>query len=83
MPGTELTPGRALVPVMGAMLLQQKLLSVSADPFPWGMVPLVFGSLAVWIGLALWAAVWQFHREGVLFRESGGKEWWKGLFRRS
>jgi sodium transport system permease protein len=73
MPGTELTVGRALIPITGAMLLQQKLLSVSPDPIPWGMVPVVLASLAFWICLALWAAVWQFHRESVLFRETGGR----------
>jgi sodium transport system permease protein len=37
----------------------------------------VFGSLALCVALALWAAVKQFHREGVLFRESqgGGRKW--------
>ena len=82
MPGTELTVGRALIPITGAMLLQQKLLSVTPDPVPWDMIPVVLGSLAVWIGLALWAAVRQFHRESVLFRESAGGGWWKVLFRK-
>jgi sodium transport system permease protein len=82
MPGTELTVGRAMIPITGAMLLQQKLLSVSGDPVPWVMVPVVLGSLAVWIALALWAAVRQFHRESVLFRESGGAKGWRALFRK-
>lgn len=82
MPGAELTVGKALIPITGAMLLQQKLLSVSPDPVPWDMVPVVLGSLAVWIVLALWGAVRQFHRESVLFRETGGKGIWALLFKR-
>jgi len=71
LPGTELTVGRALVPVMGVMLLQQKFLNVSADPFPWEMLIPVLVSLGVLIAFALWLAVLQFRRESVLFRESG------------
>jgi sodium transport system permease protein len=70
-PTTELTPFTAVVPVTGAMLLQQKLLAVSGDPIPWGYFPPVLGAQAVYIGLALLAAWWQFRREGVLFRETG------------
>ena len=83
MPGTELTVGRALIPITGAMLLQQKLLNVSPDPIPWGMVPVVLASLGFWISLALWAAVWQFHRESVLFRETGGKGLLARMFNRA
>jgi sodium transport system permease protein len=83
MPGTELTPGRAMIPITGAMLLQQKLLSVSPEPIPWGLVPVVLGSLAVFIALALWAAVRQFHRESVLFGETGGRGLWARMFARS
>jgi sodium transport system permease protein len=71
LPGAELTVGRALIPVTGAMLMQQKLLSVSADPVPWGMLVPVLGGLAASIALALWWAVLQFRRESVLFREMG------------
>ena len=52
-------------------------MSVRPDPFPWQHVPAVFGSLGLCVALALWAAVRQFHREGVLFREtpSAGRKW--------
>jgi sodium transport system permease protein len=70
-PGMRLGPTNFWVPVTGAMLLQQQLLSVSGDPVPWGYFLPVLGSLAVWIGLALAFAVWQFTREDVLFREGG------------
>lgn len=71
MPGMELTAGTALIPVTGAMLLQQKLLAVTGDPVPWGMFAPVLGGLAAAVAVALWLAVRQFHREDVLFRETG------------
>jgi sodium transport system permease protein len=71
MPGMELTVGTALVPVTGAMLLQQKLLAVTGDPVPWGMFAPVLGGQAACVAAALWLAVRQFHREDVLFRETG------------
>ena len=79
-PTTELTPFTAIVPVTGAMLLQQKMLAVTGDPIPWGYFPPVLGSLAVYIALALTAAWWQFRREGVLFRETGPAKSGGGLF---
>ena len=69
-PGAEIAPGNCWVPVAGAMLLQQRLLSVAGDPVPWEYFAPVLGSLAVWVGLALAFAVHQFRREAVLFRES-------------
>jgi sodium transport system permease protein len=72
MPGAELTPGMALVPVTGTMLLQQKLLAVTADPVPWEMFVPVLGGLAASVAVALALAVRQFNREAVLFRETGG-----------
>lgn len=70
-PGLEISAGNCWVPITGAMLLQKGLLSVTDDPTPWEYLPPVLASLAVWIGLALGFAVWQFRRESVLFRESG------------
>jgi sodium transport system permease protein len=70
-PGQELTAARAAVPVLGAMLFQQKLLSPTGDAIPWHAVPILVGSLALVIGIALVIAARQFNREGVLFRESG------------
>lgn len=69
-PGAELGPENCWVPVSGAMLLQQRLLSVAGDPVPWEYFFPVLGSLAGWVSLALAFAVWQFRRESVLFRES-------------
>lgn len=80
-PTTELTPGTAVVPVTGGMLLQQKMLAVNGDPVEWWYFPLVLGALAMYVGLALAAAWWQFTREGVLFREMGSAKT-GGLFGR-
>ncbi len=80
-PGAELTPGTCWVPVTGAMLLQQRLLSVSGEPIPWGYFAPVLGALAGWVALALVFAAWQFRREGVLFREAGPPQG-VGVFRR-
>ncbi len=73
-PGAELTAGNALVPVTGALLLQQKLLAVTGDPTPWGMFAPVLGGLAAAVALALWLAVRQFNNETVLFRETGAEK---------
>ena len=69
-PGIELDARMSWVPVTNALLLQQRLLSGRTDPFPWRHVPAVAASLGLCIGLALWAAVRQFQRESVLFREA-------------
>jgi sodium transport system permease protein len=75
-PGIELNGFTRWVPMANALLFQQRLMSVRPDPFPWQHAPAVFGSLALCVALALFAAVRQFHREGVLFRESqGGRKW--------
>jgi sodium transport system permease protein len=69
-PGMELDKFTSWVPVANALLLQQRLMAVRTDPFPWQHVPAVVISLSLCIGLAIWAAVRQFHRESVLFREA-------------
>jgi sodium transport system permease protein len=76
-PGMELDAWTSWIPVTNALLLQQRLLGVRSDAFPWQHVPAVAISLSLCIGLALWSAVRQFHRESVLFREAeaGGRKW--------
>ena len=69
-PGMELDAVTSWVPVANALLLQQRLMAVRPDPFPWQHVPAVVISLTACIAVALWAAVRQFHRESVLFREA-------------
>lgn len=68
-PGNELDGRTCWVPVVNVMLLQQRVLAVRPDPFPYGTLPAVALSLGVCVGAALAAAVRQFHRESVLFRE--------------
>jgi sodium transport system permease protein len=77
-PGIELDSMMSWVPVTNALLLQQRLMAVRTDPFPWEHVPAVAASLALCIGVALWAAIRQFQRESVLFREAeaGTKRGW-------
>jgi sodium transport system permease protein len=76
-PGIELTATTSWVPITNALLLQQRLMAVRPDPFPWQHVPAVFVSMAACVGVALWAAVRQFNRESVLFREAqAGKRGW-------
>ncbi len=69
-PGVELNLLYSLVPITGATLLLQKLMSGSSDPATWLYLAPVLLSLAVSIGLTLWWAVAQFRREEVLFREA-------------
>jgi sodium transport system permease protein len=80
-PGIELTGKMSWVPITNALLLQQRMMAVRPDPFPWQHVPAVAGSLVVCVGVALYLAVRQFQREAVLFREAeaGGSKGW-GLF---
>lgn len=76
-PGIELDARMSWVPVTNALLLQQRLMSVRPDAFPWQHVPAVVISLSLCIGLALWSAVRQFQRESVLFREAEhGRRGW-------
>ena len=74
MPGRELTVGTAAMPITGAMLFQQKLLSTTADPIPWALAPVVGLSLIAVISVALFLAIKQFSRESVLFRETAGRK---------
>ena len=71
-PGMELDAITSWVPLANALLLQQRLMAMRTDSFPWQHVPAVVVSLAVCIAIALRAAVWQFPRESVLFREAEG-----------
>lgn len=76
-PGIELDARMSWVPVTNALLVQQRLMSVRPDPFPWQHLPAVVVSMAGCIALGLWAAVKQFQRESVLFREAeqAGRRW--------
>src|SRR5437762_8441383 len=50
-PGMELDGAMSWVPVTNALLLQQRLMAVRTDPFPWQHVPAVFVSMTASIAL--------------------------------
>lgn len=69
-PAVELSFLYSLVPVTGAALLLQRLMTAATlDQVPWLYFFPVFLSLAFYVWLALRWAVAQFNREEVLFRE--------------
>ncbi|MCS7020371.1 MAG: ABC transporter permease subunit [Gemmataceae bacterium] len=69
-PGNELNGWTAWLPVVNVLLLQQRLLAVRPDPFPWHALPGLVVSLMILLVLLLAAALLQFHRESVLFRDA-------------
>jgi sodium transport system permease protein len=77
-PGVEMTPAIAVIPVANVVLLIKEILLGQAQL---GLSLLVFASIAVaaWIGVR-WA-VNQFQREDILFLE-GGELKWSSLLRR-
>jgi len=83
-PGMELDARMSWVPITNALLLQQRLMAVRPDPFPWRHVPAVVASMTLLISLGLFGAIRQFQREAVLFREAeqGGRKKWSLFGRR-
>ncbi len=65
LPGIELNPALALIPVLNVSLVSKELLSGS---LPWASIAVVFISTSFYAAIALGIAVLQFHREEVLFR---------------
>lgn len=65
LPGSELTPATALIPILNISLATRALISGTADP---GLVALVFASLTALAGLSLWACTRWFAREDIVFR---------------
>ncbi|HTV43269.1 MAG TPA: ABC transporter permease [Candidatus Sulfotelmatobacter sp.] len=65
LPGMELTPKLALVPLMNVSLTCREMLE---GIWHWNYILLIFGSACVYAAIALGATVWMFHREGVIFR---------------
>lgn len=65
LPGSELTPLTALIPILNVSLATRALISGTADP---GLVALVFASLATLAALSLWACTRWFAREDIVFR---------------
>jgi sodium transport system permease protein len=77
-PGVEISPLLALVPVTNVALLIREYLMGS---YPLLMSLIAFGSTSLLAAAALWWATYQFKQEAVLFRHAEDLKW--SLFRRS
>lgn len=64
-PGIQLNAKLAFIPILNVSLAMKEIF---AGQYPWGLIALIFLSTAMWGALAVYLAVWQFHREEVLFR---------------
>jgi sodium transport system permease protein len=65
LPGVELTPKLALVPILNVSLLCKELV---AGTYHWNFIAIIFSSTCVYAGVALFLAIKMFQRESVLFR---------------
>jgi sodium transport system permease protein len=65
LPGVELTPALALLPVLNTSLVSKEIIT---GTYHWDLIALIFLSSSVYAGLALAIAVKLFQREDVLFR---------------
>jgi sodium transport system permease protein len=64
LPGIELTPKLALIPILNVSLLCKELIT---GTYHWNYIALIFLSTCVYAGAALFLAVKMFQRESVLF----------------
>jgi sodium transport system permease protein len=65
LPGVELTPKLALVPILNVSLLLKDLI---AGTYHWNSIAIIFLSTCVYATAALFIAIKMFQRESVLFR---------------
>jgi len=65
LPGVELTPKLALVPILSTSLVCKDII---AGTYHWNSIALIFASTSVYAAIALFLAVKMFQREDVLFR---------------
>jgi sodium transport system permease protein len=65
LPGVELNPALALVPVLNTSLVSKEIIS---GTYHWNLIALIFLSSSVYAAVALAIAVKLFQREDVLFR---------------
>jgi sodium transport system permease protein len=65
MPGVELTPKLALIPVLNTSLVCKEIIT---GTYHWNSIILIFTSTCVYALAAIFLAVKMFQREGVLFR---------------
>jgi sodium transport system permease protein len=64
LPGIELTPKLAVIPILNVSLLCKELVT---GTYHWNYIALIFLSTCVYAGIALFLAVKMFQRESVLF----------------
>jgi len=65
MPGVELTPKLALIPVLNTSLVCKEIIT---GTYHWNSIILIFASTCVYAAVAIFLAVKMFQREDVLFR---------------
>jgi len=65
LPGVELTPKLAIVPLLNVSLLCKELMT---GEYHWNYIALIFASTCIYAAGALFLAVKMFQRESVLFR---------------
>jgi sodium transport system permease protein len=65
LPGVELSPKLALVPILNTSLVCKEIMT---GTYHWNSIALIFGSTCVYAGVALFLAFKTFQRESVLFR---------------
>jgi sodium transport system permease protein len=65
LPGVELTPALAFIPVLNTSLVSKEIIS---GTFHWNLIGLIFLSSSIYAGIAIAIAVKLFQREDVLFR---------------
>jgi sodium transport system permease protein len=64
LPGVEITPKLAVIPILNVSLLCKELVT---GTYHWNYIALIFLSTSVYAGIALFLAVKMFQRESVLF----------------
>jgi sodium transport system permease protein len=65
LPGVDLTPKLALVPILNTSLVCKEIMT---GTYHWNSIALIFASTCVYASAALFLAVKTFQRESVLFR---------------
>jgi sodium transport system permease protein len=65
MPGVELSPKLALIPILNTSLICKEIIT---GTYHWNSIALIFASTCVYAAIAIFIAVKTFQRESVLFR---------------
>lgn len=65
LPGVELNPKLALIPILNTSLICKEIIT---GTYHWGSIAVIFASTCVYAAVAIFIAVKTFQRESVLFR---------------